>query len=243
MPARWTAGPHLTPDPPPGLHWLRPASLPPGGALVSEKLFTERWRACGRTRPRLPGLGTHVTELVPGGAEPGAGGFAEALVLAVAVAPSGQDSLHLGTERGLSKQPEPLRACWGGGGAAPPEGAAQGGQVLHVAQLSGAQTGRTHKAQGQESAAGSVPSPVVATPLPYTQQGGNYLPLSSDPPQSQAGIRLQGWVWTATGCVTQGHHSASLCLSCCLRQLLLFTQKPPWTPHAPLTGGAEIRGV
>lgn len=64
-----------------------------------------RQKGCPRLRACL---GTHVTELVPGGAEPGAGGFAEALVLAVVVAPSGQGSLHLGTERGLSKQPEPL---------------------------------------------------------------------------------------------------------------------------------------
>lgn len=48
--------------------------------------------------------GTHVTELVPGAAPPGAGGFAEAVVLTVAVAPSGHCDLHLGTGReGLSK--------------------------------------------------------------------------------------------------------------------------------------------
>lgn len=208
------------------------------------------WRVCGRkAAPDSLGLGTHVTELVPGGAEPGAGGFAKALVLTVAVAPSGQDSLHLGTERGLSKQPEPLhRLLWGGGTSqgrapAPPEGAAQGG--AGTASGPAEWSPDRKETQGSRTGVCSWLCPLHSgrhTPSLH-QAGWQPLPLSSDPPQSQAGIRLQGWVWTATGCVTQGHHAASQCLSCHLQQLLLFTQKPPWTPHAQLTGGAEIRGV
>lgn len=57
---------------------------------------------------------THVTELVPRTAPPGAGGFSDAVAVTVVVAPSGHCDLHLGNGRdGLSKHP----AGWGRGTA------------------------------------------------------------------------------------------------------------------------------
>lgn len=97
---------------------------------MSEKLLLKRAGAiCGRLAQTRCTWGTHITELVPGSAPLGAGGFSEAVVLTVAVTPSGHRDLHLGTGESAQHRPEPCAARGRESGPAPLEGLSREGQV------------------------------------------------------------------------------------------------------------------